>query len=57
MLWTAAGEEYEYFGPFAANRFEGRGTLKEPTGTYRGDFIKGEKHGKGVYEFLNGLRY
>jgi hypothetical protein len=26
-------------------------------GTYRGDFIKGEKHGRGVYEFLNGLRY
>jgi hypothetical protein len=28
FVWKAANEEYEYFGTFAGNRFEGRGTLK-----------------------------
>lgn len=31
--------------------------MKEPTGIYKGEFIEGKKHGYGVYEFKNGLKY
>jgi len=33
------------------------GILEDPSGTYSGDFKDGEKHGKGIYKFKNGLRY
>lgn len=31
--------------------------MKEPNGIYKGEFLKGEKHGKGVYDFAIGLKY
>lgn len=31
--------------------------MKEPEGTYEGDFLNGEKHGKGIYHFAKGSRY
>ena len=27
------------------------GILKDPKGVYKGEFLKGEKHGKGTYEY------
>lgn len=29
----------------------------EPSGTYVGKFVKGKKHGAGIYTFLNKLKY
>lgn len=31
--------------------------MKQPEGTYEGDFLNGEKHGKGIYHFAKGSRY
>lgn len=31
--------------------------MKDPNGIYEGEFLKGEKHGYGIYRFSNGLKY
>ena len=31
--------------------------MKEAEGTYEGDFLNGEKHGKGIYKATNGTKY
>jgi hypothetical protein len=48
---------YVYTGTLDHNLFHGEGTLSEPNGTYKGEFISGKKNGHGVYEFNNGLKY
>ena len=58
--WNHPGEghQYVYYGKFDDNGlFTGEGLLEEPTGQYTGSFLKGKKHGEGVYKFKNNIRY
>jgi len=42
LAWRKNNQEYRYEGPFnEKNQFHGKGTLKEPVGTYNGDFVNG----------------
>jgi len=43
LTWKKANnQDFKYMGPFnEKNQFQGKGTLKEPTGDYEGDFVNG----------------
>lgn len=58
--WSQPGEEnqYCYYGKFDADGyFTDEAILKEPTGKYNGNFLRGKKHGEGVYRFNNSILY
>ena len=38
-------------------QFHGKGTLKNMFGVYEGNFVKGHKHGAGIFKSDNGTLY
>jgi len=44
LAWRENNQDYKYEGSFnEKNQFHGKGTLKEPVGSYAGDFVNGFK--------------
>ncbi|RNF11809.1 MORN Repeat Containing 1 protein [Trypanosoma conorhini] len=57
-FWAASGATY--VGMWSQDKPHGKGTYTVPGEagyTYEGDFVRGERSGKGVCIFLNGRRY